>query len=130
MYPKYLYHPVEAPVVVYSEDEHLSLGEDWKESPAECDGFLEREDVAETIDMLLQGRDVSPEMEDQIAGNFYSSITDYCNGLIQLEKMKKAELVEFAEKHLGLELKPSMRKAEMVSKIKEEAEPEADFESV
>ena len=130
MYPKYLYHAVEAPIVVHSLEEHERMGDEWKESPMEGEGFLERDEVITTIDTLCGDAPMTEEMKLQAAGEFFGTITDYMDGLIQLEKMKKAELVEFAYKHLGLELKSSMRKAHMIEAIREEAEPEQDVESI
>lgn len=35
-YPKWVYHPARAPVLVNGPDEHAALGPEWVESPAEA----------------------------------------------------------------------------------------------
>ena len=35
-YPKWLYHPTKAALIVPDEAAHKALGDEWKESPADC----------------------------------------------------------------------------------------------
>lgn len=35
VYPKWLYHKEEEPMLVKSKEQHEALGDEWKESPAD-----------------------------------------------------------------------------------------------
>jgi len=118
MYPKYLYHAAQAPVVVYNKAEHETLGEEWKESPAECEGFLDN-----FTDYLDADDGLEHELKIQVIGESVEGVNEWMNGLLRLEKMKKAELIEFAKKHTDMELPSSLRKSEMIARINEAAEP-------
>lgn len=42
-FPKYVYHKIEKPKVVNSEEELKELGKDWKETPIETENEIEAE---------------------------------------------------------------------------------------
>lgn len=44
-YPKWLYHPTEAPRLVHDPDEQAALGELWVESPADVKAAVSSEDA-------------------------------------------------------------------------------------
>lgn len=57
-YPKYLYHKEKDPVIVKSEEEHKSMGDEWLESPAH---FLVSQEVVVPEEELNKEDEVSNE---------------------------------------------------------------------
>lgn len=102
------------------------MGEEWKETPAECEGFLSHFSDFMEADVphpSIDGALMTEDLKLHTIGESVAAVNEYMNGLLTIEQMKKAELIAFADRYFDVELKQSMRKSAMIEKIQELAEP-------
>jgi hypothetical protein len=103
---QWIYHETEAPKIIDSDNFDLFYDEGWRDSPAP---FIKVAD----FDL-----DADDAVGVQQLGDTVQGIVDSTNGALNIDKMKKAELFEYASDHFGVELDESMHLAQLRAEIK------------
>jgi len=110
----YVYKKGEEPRMVYVEQAADFYNEGWADSPAKF------------FDMKEHGMDPENEIEVQTVGEALEGVKEMANGALNLKRMTKIELQEYAEKHFDMNLDDGMLKAEMITVIEDMIEPKED----
>lgn len=110
----YVYKAPQEPRIIKREDLEDYRADGWHDTPAP---FLKYEDIGLDREKIDEG-DVNERIKaDQILQQV-ADISRYLNDVINLDYMKKSQLIDFAALHLEIDLKKSLTKKQMLNKIR------------
>ena len=92
MSKKWIYHETENPFIIESEEFESYEKDGWRDSPAHF------------IKLTDHGIDSDDHMAVQQFGEAVEGVVDSLNGALNVDKMDKLELEEYAREHFGTEL--------------------------
>ncbi len=92
MSKRWIYHETEKPFIIENEEFESYEKDGWKDSPAH---FIKLPDV---------GVDPDDPIAVQQFGEAVEGITNSLNGALNVDKMDKLELEDYAREHYGTEL--------------------------
>jgi hypothetical protein len=114
----WVYRENDEPMIIPESEYENYKADGWLESPA---SFITLESMGIDKEKLESG-DISEAFKGQQVQESIHGVVESLNGMLNLEKMNKAELVSFAKKHAGIKAKSKERKPDLVTKIKAELE--------
>ena len=91
-FKRWIYHKTKAPKIIDSEhfEDHKVLG--WSDTPA---------DFITISDFGIDGNDAS---QVQVLGEAIQGVKDAANGALNIDVMKKKELIDYAFDHFNVDL--------------------------
>tara|TARA_R110000782_G_scaffold44726_2_gene99816 strand:+ start:1888 stop:2256 length:369 start_codon:yes stop_codon:yes gene_type:complete len=111
----WIYHATKSPKIInISEYEQMSA-EGWADSPAK---FLKLETIGISQEKITNG-DVEEAAKAQQALDAVEGVKDYMNGSLNLNKMNKQELEDYAKHHFGVNLDRRLKPSKMITQIKD-----------
>lgn len=96
----WIYHETEEPKIVTDEQAEEFYKDGWANSPAR---FIKLKDIGIDKDKIKAG-DVDEEQRAQQAMDAVEGIKESLNGALNINKMNKNDLAEYAMEHYGVEI--------------------------
>lgn len=110
----WVYHPEKQPKIVERKEFKALESEGWADTPAP---FLKYEQIGLDRQKIDDGDTDERLKADQILQTV-ADLAKYLNGAINLDHMKKDELMDFAALHFDVDMKKSRTKKHMINKIR------------
>lgn len=90
IFKTWVYHSEHEPKIVDSDEVESLSAEGWHDSPAKCDGFLDK--------LEADGED---ELQVQVIGEITNNMKDSVNLETNLDTLDRNEIIRFAEVRFG-----------------------------
>lgn len=85
----WMYHKDHEPMIFDLDDVEQAEKEGWKDSPAKCEGFLEKINV-----------DPENKLQVQFVGQVTESTTEMVNLIENIDTLDREEIIKLADMHL------------------------------
>jgi hypothetical protein len=111
----WVYHATKAPKIINSNEYELACANGWADSPAR---FLKLESLGIDAKKVDAG-DEDESTKAQQAYDAVEGVKQSLNGALNLKKMSKMELEDYAKEHFGVNLDRRLNPGKMIKQIKE-----------
>lgn len=102
------FHQVEQPLVIFKAASETMLADGWKNSPAECEGFLDKMPI-----------DAKNPIKIQIVGETVAEEVDRINGALNIHLMTAKQLKEYSLRHHDAKLSNRKKVAQLRAEVEE-----------
>jgi hypothetical protein len=114
-YKTWIYHATKEPKIINQSEFETMSAHGWADSPAR---FLKLETVGISQEKIADG-DLQEAAKAQQALDAVEGVKDHLNGALNLDKMNKQELEDYAYLHFGVDLDRRLKPKTMIKQIRD-----------
>lgn len=112
-FKRWVYHKTKSPKIVNNSEFEQMQAEGWADSPAK---FLKLESLGISQEKIDSG-DEEEAAKAQQALDAVEGVKESMNGALNLSKMSKQQLEDYAKEHFGVDLDRRLKPNKMVKQI-------------
>ena len=112
-FKRWVYHKTKSPKIVNNSEFEQMQAEGWADSPAK---FLKLESLGISQEKIDSGNEEEAAKAQQ-ALDAVEGVKESMNGALNLSKMSKQELEDYAKEHFGVDLDRRLKPNKMVKQI-------------
>ena len=113
-FDRWIYHETKAPQVIKDSEFERMEAEGWADSPAQ---FIKLETMG-ISQAKIEAGDEQEEEKAQQALDAVEGVVASLNGALNLDKLGKTELEEYAREHYGVELDRRRSKKRLIDEVR------------
>ena len=112
-FKRWVYHKTKSPKIVNNSEFEQMQAEGWADSPAK---FIKLESLGISQEKIDSG-DEEEAAKAQQALDAVEGVKESMNGALNLSKMSKQELEDYAKEHFGVDLDRRLKPNKMIKQI-------------